>query len=225
MLVGVELAARYRPAGDGSLIGGDFYDVLPRADGVVDLVIGDVTGKGARAAALTSQVRHTVRTAARYEPTAQPGPGRRQPHADGRAHRRGRYCTVAFCRLELNGSMRATICCAGHPLPMVMRGPGAIEHVGRPGSVLGWVEDPKLLDVDFELDPAQSLVLFTDGVTEARTTGDAYGLGGLEELLRAAAGEDAAAIAARVDRAAARAGERRDDVAVLVARRGGISAG
>ena len=64
---GVDLAARYRPAGDGSLIGGDFYDVLPRADGGVDLVIGDVTGKGARAAALTAQVRHTLRTAARYE--------------------------------------------------------------------------------------------------------------------------------------------------------------
>ena len=62
---------------------------------------------------------------------------------------------------------------------MVMRGSGAIEHVGRPGSVLGWVEDPKLLDVDFELAPRESLVLFTDGVTEARTTGDAYGLGGL----------------------------------------------
>ena len=81
--------------------------------------------------------------------------------------------------------------------------------------MLGWVEDAKLLDVDFELAPRESLVLFTDGVTEARTTGDAYGLGGLEQLLRAAAGEDATAIAARVDRAAARAGARRDDVAVL----------
>ena len=66
----MDLAARYRPAGDGSLIGGDFYDVLPRKDDVVDLVIGDVTGKGARAAALTALVRHTLRTAARYEATA-----------------------------------------------------------------------------------------------------------------------------------------------------------
>ena len=65
-LAGMDLAARYRPAGDGSLIGGDFYDVLPREDGL-DLVIGDVTGKGARAAALTAQVRHTLRTAAQYE--------------------------------------------------------------------------------------------------------------------------------------------------------------
>jgi serine phosphatase RsbU (regulator of sigma subunit) len=108
---------------------------------------------------------------------------------------------------------------------MVMRGSGSIEHVGRPGSVLGWVDDPKLLDIEFDLEPRESLVLFTDGVTEARTTGDAYGLAGLEELLREAAGDDAAGIASRVDRAAARAGARRDDVAVLVARRGGTSAG
>ena len=225
MLEGVDLAARYRPAGDGSLIGGDFYDVLPRADGVVDLVIGDVTGKGARAAGLTAQVRHTLRTAARYEDS--PSRVLDVVNRTLMAERTdtGRYCTVAMCRLELNGSTRGTICCAGHPLPMVVRGQGTIEHVGRPGSVLGWVSDPKLLDIDFELDPGQALVLFTDGVTEARTTGDAYGLGGLEELLRAATGEDAAAIAARVDRAAAHAGERRDDVAVLVARRGGTSAG
>ncbi len=137
----------------------------------------------------------------------------------------GRYCTVAFCRIDLDGELRATICCAGHPMPMVMRTGGAIEHVGRPGSVLGWVEDPKLLDVEFGLEPRESLVLFTDGVTEARTTGDAYGIAGLEDLLRAAAGEDATGIAARVDRAAALAGARRDDVAVLVARRGGTSAG
>lgn len=223
-LEGVDVAARYRPAGDGSLIGGDFYDVLPREDGV-DLVIGDVTGKGARAAGLTALVRHTLRTAARYEDS----PSRVLDIVNRTlvAERTdtGRYCTVAMCRLALNGSTRATICCAGHPLPMVLRGQGAIEQVGRPGSVLGWLPDPKLEDVEFDLDPGQALVLFTDGVTEARTTGDAYGLGGLAELLRAAVGEDAAGIAARVDRAAARAGARRDDVAVLVARRAGTGAG
>jgi serine phosphatase RsbU (regulator of sigma subunit) len=218
-LDGVELAARFRPAGDGSLIGGDFYDVLPW-DGGVDLVIGDITGKGARAAALTSLVRHTVRTAARYEhsPSGVLDIVNRTLIAE--RGESGRYCTVAFCRVALGGGARATICCAGHPMPMVVRGSGEVEHVGRPGSVLGWVDDPKLLDVEFEIAPRESLVLFTDGVTEARTTGDAYGLSGLEELLRAAAGEDAAGIAARVDRAAARAGARRDDVAVLVARRG-----
>lgn len=217
-LDGVELAARFRPAGDGSLIGGDFYDVLPW-EGGVDLVIGDVTGKGARAAALTSLVRHTVRTAAHYESSPSGVLDIVNRTLIAERTERGRYCTVAFCRVQLDGSATATICCAGHPMPMVVRGSGTIEHVGVPGSVLGWVEDPKLLDVEFEMAPRESLVLFTDGVTEARTTGDAYGVSGLEELLRAAAGEDAAAIAARVDRAAARAGARRDDVAVLVARR------
>jgi serine phosphatase RsbU (regulator of sigma subunit) len=221
-LAGMDLAARYRPAGDGSLIGGDFYDVLPREDGL-DLVIGDVTGKGARAAALTAQVRHTLRTAARYEetPSAVLDVVNRTLLAE--RGESGRYCTVALCRIELNGS--ATICCAGHPMPMVVRESRQIEHVGRPGSVLGWLPEPKLLDVSFELAEGEALVLFTDGVTEARTSGDAYGLSGLEELLRAAASEDAAGIAARVDRAAALAGHRRDDVAVLVARRVGSAAG
>jgi PAS domain S-box-containing protein len=222
---GMDVAARFRPAGDGSLIGGDFYDVLPRKDGL-DLVIGDVTGKGARAAALTAQVRHTVRAAAQYEdsPSAVLDVVNRTLLGE-RGEGGGRYCTVAFCRIELNGTARATICCAGHPMPLVMRSTGEIEPVGQPGSVLGWVPDPKLVDVSFELAECESLVLFTDGVTEARTTGDQYGIGGLAELLRAAAGEDAAAIAARVDRAAAHAGARRDDVAVLVARHVGTSAG
>ncbi|RKQ91231.1 PAS domain S-box-containing protein [Solirubrobacter pauli] len=217
-LAGMDLAARYRPAGDGSLIGGDFYDVLPRRDGL-DLVIGDVTGKGARAAALTAQVRHTLRTAAQYEDS----PSRildvvNRTLLAERGEGGGRYCTVAMARIELNGSAHATICCAGHPMPFVVRSGGDVEPVGKPGSVLGWVPDPKLLDVTFELGRQESLVLFTDGVTEARTTGDQYGLAGLQELLRAAAREDASGIATRVDRAAAHAGARRDDVAVLVAR-------
>jgi PAS domain S-box-containing protein len=214
----VELAARFRPAGDGSVIGGDFYDALPRPDGV-DLVIGDVTGKGARAAGLTGLVRHTLRTAAGYEasPSEVLGVVNRTLLAE-RGVDGGRYCTVAMCRVTFGERTRATLCCAGHPMPMVVRGGGAVEPVGRPGSVLGWVEDPKLHDVEFELAGGESLVLYTDGVTEARTTGDAYGSMGLEQLLRAASGQDAAAIAARVDRAAARAGARRDDVAVLVGR-------
>ena len=124
-LVGVELAARFRPAGDGSLIGGDFYDVLP-FDGGVDLVIGDVTGKGARAAALTSLVRHTRahRRALR---------GRRPAGVLDVVNRtlmaeraeRGRYCTVAFCRVELNGG--------GAGDDLLRRAPDADGHarVGR----------------------------------------------------------------------------------------------
>jgi serine phosphatase RsbU (regulator of sigma subunit) len=164
-------------------------------------------------------VRHTLRTAARYE--TRPSDVLQIVNRTLMAERGaagGRYCTVALCRLTFGPDARATLCCAGHPLPMVVRRAGHVEPVGRPGSVLGWVADPKLLDVEFALAGGESLVLYTDGVTEARTTGDAYGGEGLRKLLRAAAREDAAGIAARVDRAAARAGARRDDVAVLVGR-------
>jgi PAS domain S-box-containing protein len=214
---GAEVAARFSPAGDGSVIGGDFYDVLPRPGGF-DLVIGDVTGKGARAAGLTGLVRHTLRTAARYEAT----PSRvlevvNRALLDERGAS-GRYCTVALCRVELDGTARATLCCAGHPQPMVLRGDGGVEPVGGRGSVLGWVPDPRLVDVPFELAGGDAVVLFTDGVTEARTTGDAFGEQALGDLLRGAAGADAEGIAERVERAARLAGERRDDVAVLVSR-------
>jgi serine phosphatase RsbU (regulator of sigma subunit) len=101
---------------------------------------------------------------------------------------------------------------------MVVRASGEVESVGAKGTVLGWREDARLPEVRFELRPGDSLVLYTDGVTEARRGGAPYGHAGLEKLLRGAVGEDAAAIAARVDRAAARAGARRDDVAVLVGR-------
>ena len=170
-LEGMDLAARYRPAGDGSLIGGDFYDVLPRKDGL-DLVIGDVTGKGARAAALTAQVRHTLRTAAQYEDS--PSGVLDVVNRTLLGERGERRRALLHGRAVPGGAQRLRaaappICCAGHPMPFVMRRGGEVEPVGKPGSVLGWVPDPKLLDVTFELGDLESLVLFTDGVTEART--------------------------------------------------------
>ena len=223
----MDLAARYRPAGDGSLIGGDFYDVLPRKDGL-DLVIGDVTGKGARAAALTAQVRHTLRTAAQYEdsPSRVLDVVNRTLLAE-RGESGGRYCTVALCRLELNGSARATICCAGHPMPFVMRARrrGRARRQARLRARLG--AGPQAARRDLRARRAESLVLFTDGVTEARTTGDQYGLGGLEELLRAAAhggrGGDRRAGGPR--RGARWGAPRRCRRPVCVARRVGTSAG
>ena len=127
---------------------------------------------------------------------------------------------VAFCRIELNRAMQATICCAGHPMPMVMRGSGSIEHVGRPGSVLGWVDDPKLLDVEFEIEPRESLVLFTDGVTEARAPARVIEPEELHDALRAIAPGSAQRIVEHL--AALAVGKEgtppRDDIALLALR-------
>ena len=216
---GVELAARFRPAGDGSVVGGDFYDVIAAPDGF-DVVVGDVTGKGARAAALTGLARHTLRTAARYEPAPS---GVLRVLNDALIDERvsaGRYCTVAFARVRVRpeGGLRATVSVGGHPLPIVVRADGHAEPVGQPGSILGWIPDPTLRDVEVDIEPGEALVLYTDGVSEARTPDGMLGDERLAAVLESTAGMPAGAVASRLERAALQFGNPRDDVAIVVIR-------
>jgi len=101
-IAGIEIAARFRPTGEGNEVGGDFYDVFETAEGDWAIVIGDVCGKGADAAALTGLSRHTIRTAAMQE---------RRPSAvltmlnDAIILQdTGRFCTATYARLEPFGS-------------------------------------------------------------------------------------------------------------------------
>jgi len=222
---GVELAARFRPAGDGSVVGGDFYDVIAARDGF-DVVVGDVTGKGARAAALTGLARHTLRTAARYEARPSDVLGVLNEALIEERVADGRYCTVAFARVRVlpGGRLRAAVCVGGHPLPIVLRADGRAEPVGRPGSILGWIPDPTLRDVEVELEPGEALVLYTDGVSEARTPDGILGDDRLAAVLESTAGLPAGAIASRLERAALEYGNPRDDVAVVVVRGDAASA-
>jgi serine phosphatase RsbU (regulator of sigma subunit) len=116
------------------------------------------------------------------------------------------------------GGLRATVSVGGHPLPVVLRADGRVEAVGRPGSILGWVPDPTLRDAEVELGPHDALVLYTDGVSEARTADGMLGDARLYSVLEGAAGEDAGAIASRLERATMEVGNPRDDVAVVVLR-------
>lgn len=218
---GIDLGAAFRPAGDGAVIGGDFYDAIVASDDALTLAIGDVTGKGAAAAALTSLTRHTLRTAAMYEraPSAILGTLNRALVA-GRG-RRGKYCTVALCRFERRtGGFTARVSCAGHPMPLVLRGAGAVEPIGLPGTILGFVDDPVIHEVDTTLGPGDAVVLYTDGITEARTRSGLLGDERFATMLGACAGMSAAAIAARLERAVVESqqGDTRDDVAITVAR-------
>lgn len=220
-LDGIDLAAAYRPAGDGTEIGGDFYDAFPSTGGGVSLAIGDVTGKGARAASLTGLTRHTLRTAAMYERDPSQILETLNRALLGQRNRRGKYCTVALARLErVNGSVAVEVACAGHPLPLVLRASGDVEAVGQPGTVLGFVPDPRLHDTPLRLGPGDALVLYTDGITEARTPTGLLGDERLAGLVREYAGLGAGAIAARLEHAAiaSQQGTPRDDIAIAVAR-------
>ncbi len=220
---GVELAARYLAAGEGNEVGGDFYDCFATGSGDWGLVIGDVCGKGAEAAALTALARYTLRAAAQHA---------RRPRAVltelNEALLRDRldyrFCTVVYALLTpREDRVSVSLVAAGHPLPLVLRANGDIDTVGSPGSLLGIVDAPELTEAQVELMPGDALVLFTDGVTEAdRSAGPER----LAQVLSGFVGADPSAIAEAVERdaLAAHGGPARDDVAVVVVRPDGSAA-
>jgi PAS domain S-box-containing protein len=221
---GVEVAARFRAAGDGNEVGGDFYDLFDTGDAHWAVVMGDVCGKGASAAALTALARYTLRAAAMRE--ERPSDVLATLN-EALVHQRAdeEFCTVAFARLERNGTgTRLTVASGGHPLPLVLRADGRVDAVGTPGTLLGIMTDPQLSDDSVRLDPGDAVVLYTDGVTDAHAPERVLSPADLAGLLRECAGLDAAAIAERVERAATGPSgpepdsEPRDDVAILVLR-------
>jgi serine phosphatase RsbU (regulator of sigma subunit) len=215
---GVEVAARFRPAGEGYEVGGDFYDVFNTGDGW-GVVIGDVCGKGPEAAALTGLARHTVRAAAMQEHD----PSRvltLLSEAIRREHSDSQFCTAAYGRLELHSVGAAlTLASGGHPLPLMMTDDGDVEQVGISGALLGSFADVELTTQRLELSPGSALVLYTDGVIEAGEPRGAFGLEGLISVIRSSAGLSANEIAQRIDTAVVGLGEEPpDDVAVVVLR-------
>jgi serine phosphatase RsbU (regulator of sigma subunit) len=165
---GVDMAARYLPAGEGNEVGGDFYDLFDVGSGDWSIVIGDVCGKGADAAALTALARYTLRATA--GPTRLPSEALQTLNDEVLRQRGdGRFITVAYARLAANGdgSARVTLSTGGHPPPILLRADGSAEPVGSPGTLLGVVSDPVLADDILDLALGDTLFLYTDGVTEA----------------------------------------------------------
>jgi PAS domain S-box-containing protein len=216
----MEIAAAYRPAGFGLEVGGDFYDVFSTAEDQWYAVVGDVCGKGAEAAAVTALARYTIRAAAVR---------RRSPSAILRwlsdamvqqADDSQRFCTIACAHLDVSRSpARVTVACGGHPLPLLVRADGTTEEVGVPGTLLGLVEHPELQDRTADLHGGDTLVLYTDGLTEA---GAPELVWAPDELATAAGAMAGAAAAETVSHLLATTVDSvpsaRDDVAVLALR-------
>jgi serine phosphatase RsbU (regulator of sigma subunit) len=216
---GVEVAARYLAAGDQNEVGGDFYDVF-KSDGVWTALIGDVAGKGPDAAAVTSLVRHTLRTAALYD--ADPAENLRTLNRalleEGEATR---FCTVLYVRIaptpEGAGLMLAT---GGHLPPRILRADGRLERAEVRGTLVGGVPDAAFGVLEISLGPGDMIVLFTDGVTEIRDRDLGFGDRELDRTLLGLAGASAHDV---VDAVVARAvelhgGEPSDDMALIALR-------
>ena len=217
---GVELASLYRPAGEAFEVGGDFYDVFPCGPNWWAVVIGDVCGKGPDAASVTGLARHTIRAATAQESS----PSRiLQTLNDAVLQQRTdhTFCTVAYVRVKPAGEGTAlSVCCAGHPLPMILRADGSVEACGAEGTLLGIFPDPDLADRPATLRPGDALVLYTDGLTDQHGPEGRLGRKGLEEVLSSSTGRDAASISAYIERAVMDGKGRalQDDVALLVLR-------
>jgi serine phosphatase RsbU (regulator of sigma subunit) len=216
---GLTAAVRFIPAGEGIEVGGDFYDFFRGREGAVSALIGDVCGKGPEAASVTALARHTLRAAAAYE--SRPSALLSLLHRALREDRDDdRFCTVAYCDLELReGGARMMLSCGGHPLPLVLRRSGAVEPVGRLGTLLGADVEPVLADVEVELAPGDLVVLYTDGVTEVRAgRKEVFGHRDLAELLRRCSGMHPEGVAQLIEDAVLQAagGRPRDDIAVMV---------
>jgi hypothetical protein len=166
MIPGLELASYFRPMGPGSEVGGDFYDVFGDSENFW-LVVGDVCGKGAEAAALTAFLRHTAVAYAR-EGMSPAAVLERVNRAMLDQDFEGRFATAILARLGLHDSrVDVTIAVAGHPSALLVRSGGETEELGRPGTLLGIFPDPTISDQSTSLHPGDALALYTDGLTEA----------------------------------------------------------
>jgi PAS domain S-box-containing protein len=219
-LPGLDLAARFRAAGEGLEVGGDFYDLFETGDSSWAVAIGDVCGKGSEAAAITALARYTVRAAAmrQDEPSQILG---LLNEALLRQRTDKRFCTVLYGRLEANGAgHRFEFASGGHPLPLVLRGGSGSGsgEVGAPGTLLGIVPDPDLEDSRVTIRPGEALVLYTDGVTDSAAPERIWSSAELVEAVGPPVGLDADTIAERVMQTALSGarGEPRDDIAILV---------
>jgi GAF domain-containing protein len=205
------ISSVFRAAGAQNLVGGDFYDFVG-FDGGWAVIIGDVVGKGASAAALTALVRHTA--AAMIESTGDPAAA--MGLVNRRLCERGRTslqpCTAAVVAIV---SDEAVICSAGHPLPLLRRG-GDVVQIGRTSPMLGVSEEAEFTTTRERILPGDRLLLYTDGVTDARGRSERFGEERLIDAIRALdpdATEIAHAVLEAVDRFLATT--QPDDIAMI----------
>lgn len=217
----VALHAAYRAGVEA--VGGDFYDVLPLPTGWA-FMVGDVCGRGPEAARLTALARHSLRTAMLLGF----GPADALKALNESllvANAEMRFCTVACGVFEVladgDGNaddkwINVTLSIGGHPLPYLIHADGSVESVGVPGTLLGVLDNPSNVDRQVRLSRGDVLVLYTDGVTEAKNESGLFGEERLKSLLGDLTDRSPSSVVERiVDVVTDFATEAADDLAVL----------
>ncbi|RFS81266.1 GAF domain-containing protein [Actinomadura spongiicola] len=228
---GLEVAVVYEPAGEGSEVGGDFYDVFEsglRPAGAAPasrwrFAIGDVCGTGPAAAAVTGLARHALRILAAEDMSVPAVLGRlnRLILAEGE---RGRLLTLLHGEIAARrrrDGVTITLTSAGHPPPLLLAPDGDVREAASPQPLLGVFDGVEFHTDTVDLRRGEVLLCVTDGVTERRSGNRLLGDGhGLEGLLAGCTGLSARAVAARIQRAVRDFGPEpsNDDIALIVLR-------
>lgn len=215
---GIDMAVHYQPAA-GAQIGGDFYDAFPLPRRNWGIVMGDVCGKGPRAASITAAARYALRAAAVDHdlPSDVLTVLNEALLIGGSPDDDTRFCTCVYARLRPHGrNFTVTAASGGHPLPCLLRADGSVESIGGYGSLVGSLTSASFQDRTVRLRAGDTLVFYTDGVTEAAVDGHPLDTDGLARILSSCAGWSASEIVDRITSAALK-GEhpQRDDLAVL----------
>jgi serine phosphatase RsbU (regulator of sigma subunit) len=228
---GIGFGAAYVPSGDAAEVGGDFYDVVPMRDDRWLLVVGDVSGKGVQAATVTGLVREVIRALVRG--------GRPLPEILDRINEtlvergQGRYCTLAMASVERVAApegpgppgppgpqLAVSLHLAGHDRPVLLRADGRTCPAGAGGTALGLLDSVNCPAAMVRLRPGDSLIFYTDGVTERRRGRELFGGQRLHDAAAPLAGYNAELITARLRTATIgfSSEQPRDDIALLVVR-------
>lgn len=172
---GLQLAARYRAAGEANDVGGDFYDLFPLGSGAWTAVVGDVTGRGPDAAAVTGLVRYAIRASA-HEARH---PARMLQVTNGvlwesQGALAERFCSAACAVVRPGDSTSLVTACAGHPPPLILRADGGLEQPECRGLALGVAPRLELTPTSTRLHRGDAAIFYTDGLSEARDGGDRF---------------------------------------------------
>ncbi len=217
---GIDFGAEYVPTGGGVDVGGDFYDVVSLPGNRWLVVVGDVSGKGVQAATVTGLVRDVTRVLIRD--------GRPLPEALARLNETlverggGRFCTLALAAVTPTtpGRLDVSLYLAGHDQPVLLHADGSTSLVGSCGTALGLLTAISSPATKVSLEPGDTLIFYTDGVTERRRGVELFGIDRLRDEVAALAGFSAEVIAARLRAAALGFSNEapRDDIAIFALR-------